>query len=85
MWREGQLDIVNELTSFNLQAKSWLDEGNNSRWLFIEFMCTNFKDLFLNDNYQYVLKNGWITDEELENVSEQHEALDKYHSQENDD
>jgi hypothetical protein len=86
LWRERWLGCINELTSLDLQKKSWLDKTpTNPHWSFVEFMCTYFDDLFPDDNYQYILKNGWITDEELRIISELHEALDKYNSPNNDD
>jgi hypothetical protein len=85
-WRERWLDSINELTSFDLQVKSWLDKENtNPQWSFVEFMCSYFDDLGLDDNYQYALKNGWITERELGIVKEWHEALNNYNSPDNND
>ena len=86
MWRERWLDSINELTSLDLQIKSWLDkEDTNPHWSFVEFMCTYFDDLFLRDNYQYVFNNAWITGQEFGIIREWHEALDEYNSPDNDD
>ena len=86
MWRERWLDSINELTSFDLQVKSWLDKANtNPHWSFVEFICTYFDDLFLDDNYQYVLHNRWITEHELEIIKEWHEELNRYNPPGNDD
>lgn len=85
-WRERWLDSINELTSFDLQVKSWLDKENtNPQWSFVEFICSYFDDLGLDDNYQYALKNGWITERELGIVKEWHEALNNYNSPDNND
>lgn len=86
LWRERWLECVNELTSLELQMKSWLDTTQtNPHWSFIEFMCIYFDDLHLDDHYQYFLNKGWITSEEFEIIKDWHEALDKYKSPRNDD
>ncbi|MBI3221103.1 MAG: hypothetical protein HYZ44_16445 [Bacteroidetes bacterium] len=86
MWRERWLDSINELTSLDLQIKSWLDKGNtNPHGSFAEFMCTYFDDLSLRDNYQSALNNGWVTDQEFVIVGAWHEALDEYNSPNDDD
>lgn len=86
MWRERWLDSINELASLDLQIKSWLDkENSNPHWSFVEFMCTYFDDLSLEDNYHYARNNGWITTQEFGIIREWHEALDKYNSPHNDD
>ena len=86
MWRERWLDSLNQLTSLDLQIKSWLDKENtNPHWSFVEFMSTYFDDLSVVDNYEYVLNNGWITGQEFRIIKEWHEALNKYNSPDNDD
>ena len=45
-WRQRWLSSFNELTSIELQQKSWLDRFNkNSHWSFVEFMCSYFDNL----------------------------------------
>lgn len=81
MWRERWLNSINELTSLNLQIKSWLDKGDtNPHWSFTELMCTYFDDLSLQNNYQTILNNGWVTEQEFMIVKAWHEALHKYNS-----
>jgi len=85
LWRERWLGCINELTSLDLQKKSWLDKTHsNPHWSFVEFMCSYFDDLGIGDNYKYPIDNGWLTDQEFEIIKDWHEALDKYNSPKND-
>ena len=85
-WRESWLGCINELTSLNLQEKSWLDRSHsNPHRSFAEFMCSYFDDLAIDDNYRYPLENGWVTRKEFEIIKDWHKALDEYHSPKNDD
>lgn len=84
LWRERWLGCINELTSLDLQKKSWLDNTHtNPHWSFVEFMCSYFDDLAIDDNYKYPLDNGLVTRQEYEIIKEWHEALDKYDSPKN--
>ncbi|MBX7225763.1 MAG: hypothetical protein K1X55_07015 [Chitinophagales bacterium] len=86
LWRERWLGCINELTSLDLQKKSWLDKTHtNPHWSFVEFMCSYFDDLSIDDNYKYQIDNGWLTDKELEIIKDWHKALDKYNAPKNDD
>ena len=85
-WRTRWLTSINELTSLDLQKKSWLDpKVRNPHWSFIEFMCKYFDDLALDDNYKDPLQSGLITIQEFEIIQEWHEGLNKYNSPKNDD
>ena len=86
LWRGNWLSRINELTSFDLQKKSWLDKTHtNPHWSFIEFMCCYFDDLAIDNNYKYPLEKGWLTKKEFEIIKEWNEALDKYNSPKNND
>jgi len=86
LWRNRWLSCINELTSFELQKKSWIDEINsNPHWSFVEFMCNYFDDLGIDNNYEYQLKKEWVSEKELETIIKWHELLDKYNSPKNDD
>lgn len=86
LWRERWLGCINELTSLDLQKKSWLDRTNtNPHWSFVEFMCSYFDDLAIDNNYKYQLEKGWITKNEYEIIESWHIELDKYNSPKNDD
>jgi len=86
LWREKWLNCINEFTSLDLQKKSWLDRTqSNPHWSFVEFMCSYFDDLAIDDNYKYQLDKGWISKPEFEIIKDWHEELDKYDSPSNDD
>ncbi len=86
LWRERWLGCINELTSFDLQQKSWLAKTQtNPHWSFVEFMCSYFDDLGIDDYYKYPIDKGWLTNQEFEIIKDWHEALDKYESPKNDD
>jgi|688.fasta_scaffold1420760_2 hypothetical protein len=85
-WRPRWLSSINELTSLELQKKSWLEpKVRNSHWSFIEFMCKYFDDLAVDDNYRDPLQRGLLTNQEFEIIQEWHEELCNYDSPENDD
>lgn len=84
-WRKRWLSSINELTSFDLQKKSWIDKTHsNPHWSFVEFMCSYFDDLAIDDNYKYQLDKGWVSKKEYEIIEDWHIALDKYNSPKND-
>ena len=86
LWRERWLGCINELTSLDLQKKSWLDKTHtNLHCSFPEFMCSYFDDLGIDDNYKNSIDKGWLTNQEFEIIKDWHEALDKYDSPKNDD
>ena len=86
LWREWWLGCINELTSLDLQKKSWLDKTHtNPHWSFVEFMCSYFDDLGIDDHYEYPIDKGWLTNQEFEIIKDWHEALDKYDSPKNGD
>jgi len=86
LWRERWLGCINKLTSLDLQQKSWLDKTHtNPHWSFVEFMCSYFDDLGIDDHYKYQIDKGWLTNQEFEIIKDWHKALDKYDSPHNDD
>ncbi len=86
LWRNRWLSCLNELTSLKLQRESWLDKTNsNPHWSFVEFMCSYFDDLGIDNNYEYQLKKEWISKKEFETIKQWHELLDKYNSPKNND
>ena len=58
LWRENWLISINELTDYNLQKTSWLNKETKSpHWSYVEFMCSYFNDLTLENGYEeYCLK-----------------------------
>ena len=86
LWRNRWLGSINELTALRLQRESWLDKENlNPHWSFIEFMCSYFDDLGIDNNYVDQLKNGWISRNEFEIIRRWHGLVDKYNSPNKDD
>ena len=86
IWREKWLRCINELTSLELQKKSWFDRTQkNPHWSFVEFICSYFADLGIDDHYKYPIDKGWLTNHEFEIIKDWHEALDKYNSPDNND
>ncbi len=85
-WRERWLHCINEITSLDLQKKSWLDNSHtNPHWSFKEFMCCYFDDLANDDNYKTQLEEGWVSKQEFEVIKPWHEKLNNYGSPSNDD
>jgi len=79
LWRNRWLSCINELTSLELQRKSWLDKSNtNPHWSFVEFMCSYFDDLGIDNNYKDLLNEGRISKKEFEIIQSWHRLLDKY-------
>ena len=79
LWRSRWLSCINELTSLELQRKSWLDKTNsNPHWSFVEFMCSYFDDLGIANNYENQLNKNWISKSEFEILKPWHELLDRY-------
>jgi len=86
VWRPNWLSSINELTSLRLQKNSWLDKNAPSaHWTFVEFMCSYFDNLGIDDNYKDPLKRKLLSSEEFEIIRPWHEALDKYKSPKNND
>ncbi|GAA0873892.1 hypothetical protein GCM10009118_03000 [Wandonia haliotis] len=48
-------------------------------------MCSYFDDLGIDNNYEYQLKQGWITKTEFDSILAWHQLLDKYDSPNKDD
>lgn len=83
IWRRKWLESINQLTSLNLQTKSWLDLKNtNPHWSFIEFMSSYFDDIIY-DKYEQIINDGLILRKEYEIIKEWHLLLDNYISPNN--
>ncbi len=84
-WRENWLKSINELTSFEIQKKTWLDfENTNPHWSFIEFISCYFDDLVISENYDDEIKTGLVTKEEYETIKEWHNLIAEYKAPNND-
>jgi hypothetical protein len=83
-WRKNWLNSIYEITSLELQEKTWLDnENTNPHWSFIEFMCFYFDDLSLSKNYEEELKSGWVKEDEYLILKDWHDKLNNYNSPKN--
>lgn len=79
LWRERWLNSIDELTSLDLQIKTWLNPHNeNPHWSFIEFMSCYFDDLAIDNNYAALLVDEWITIDEFRVIKDWHETLENY-------
>jgi len=79
-WRELWLDSINELTTLELQEKTWLRKiiiSESPHWSFTEFICCYFDDLLYYE-YPYFVKKGWISDKEYDTLKEWHNELEEY-------
>jgi hypothetical protein len=86
IWRQKWLSSINELTSLDLQRKSWLDRHQtNQHWSFVEFMCSYFDDLLCDFPYSHYIEISWVSPQEYDVLSDWHNALEKYKSPNNDD
>ncbi|TXF79220.1 hypothetical protein [Chryseobacterium sp.] len=85
LWRASWLGCINQLTSLELQKKSWNDRTHsNPHWSFVEFICCYFDDLVIHENYKYQLDNDWVTQKEYDLIEDWHTALAKYNPPKND-
>ena len=87
LWRKEWLSSINELTSLELQKQSWQDESNttNPHWSYVEFRCAYFDDLSIESHYETPLKEKWVTQIEVDIISDWHSALKSYSAPNNDD
>ena len=86
LWRNRWLSSINELTSYELQKKSWLDKTNtNPHWSFVEFMCSYFDDLAIDNDYETPIRAEWISKNEYEVIKIWHKKLNSYKSPKNND
>ncbi len=86
LWRKNWLQSINELTSLDIQKKSWLDKHNtNPHWSFVEFMSCYFDELLFEEDYKEALEKGLVSKNEFEIVNPWHQELCNYNSPNNDD
>ena len=86
VWRPNWLSRINELTSLELQKRSWLDnDAPSPHWSFVEFMCSYFDDLGVENAYKDPLVRGLLSKQEFDIIKEWHDVLDKYNSPNDDD
>lgn len=79
-WRILWLDSINELTTLELQEKSWRRKiiiTDSPHWSYGEFICCYFDDLLYYE-YSHFIKTNWITQEEYDIIKNWHNKLTKY-------
>lgn len=80
-WREQWLLSIYELTDYDYQEKTWLDKFNtNPHFSFTEFMCFYFDDILCDIPYVIYVRDGWVTEKELEIILYWHTKLNMYQS-----
>jgi hypothetical protein len=85
-WRKAWLNSIYELTTYNLQERTWLDRNNtNPHYTFGEFLCSYFDDLLNDIPYEEYIKMCWVSDKEYQILKEWHSRLDEYQSPGNND
>lgn len=79
LWRESWLGLVGELTSLELQKNSKINitRGNAHR-SFYNAVNVYFNDLLFGFDYEFYIKENYITQAEYEIIKDWHNELDKY-------
>lgn len=79
LFRQRWLDDINQLTSYELQKKSWLDKTNkNPHWSYAEFICSYFDDNYIYLGYDFFIELNYISQAEYNIIKDWHNELDKY-------
>jgi len=79
LWRKNWLRSINELTSLELQKNSWANINNDSyHRSFADFRRRYFQEVLLGIDYQFYIKEGWLTRKEFEIIKEWHNELELY-------
>lgn len=85
-WRKNWILIIKDLTNLEYQKQTWLKQDNNNTYYsFVEFMCSYFDDLGLDDGYKKSIKCGFVTQKEYDSISKWHKLLSEYKSPNNND
>lgn len=79
LFRQRWLDDINQLTSYELQKKSWLDKTKkNPHWSYAEFICSYFDDNCIYLGYDFFIELNYISQAEYNIIKDWHNELDKY-------
>ncbi|WP_417556933.1 hypothetical protein [Mesoflavibacter zeaxanthinifaciens] len=85
-WRKNWILIIKDLTNLEYQKQTWLNQDNkNIYYSFVEFMCSYFDDLDLDDGYEKFIKWGFVTQKEYDSISKWHNLLSEYKPPNNND
>lgn len=73
------LECLSDLTNLELQQR-WLNrEISNPAWTYVEFICAYFDDLLCpNGDYEFLIRDGFVTAEEHRCIEDFHNALSQY-------
>ncbi|HIC32180.1 MAG TPA: hypothetical protein EYO76_09705 [Flavobacteriaceae bacterium] len=85
-WRKNWILIIKDLTNLEYQKQTWLNPDNKSSYYsFVEFMCSYFDDLDLDDGYEKSIRYEFVTQKEYNSISKWHKLLSEYNSPNNND
>jgi hypothetical protein len=78
-WRLNWLSMIHNISSLELQTARWLDPRNtNPYWTYVEFVCSYFYNLALQDGYEGALQLGLVSRQECDIVKDLHAALGEH-------
>ena len=77
-WRRNWLRSLLDLSDLQLQQR-WLDRRiTNPAWSYVEFICSYFNDCGIDNGYDSLIRNGFVTQEEYFAIQNFHKALENY-------
>ncbi len=75
-WRLQWLACLQDFADLDLQFRMWLDPSNtNPHWSYVEFMCKYFDDTLHSSDYSWALREGLVTQAEVDVVASLHVLL----------
>jgi hypothetical protein len=84
-WRRNWLLTIFKFAHLEFQENVWVkSKYPNVVGTFTEDVCQYFDDVSLDDNYQFFVTDGSITQEEINSICDFHIALDTYVANTND-
>jgi nucleotide-binding universal stress UspA family protein len=70
----------------DLQRRRWLDpENRDPHWSYVEFMCSYFNDVLYDQDYDWAISEGLVTEDEAQAVATLHRLLDQHEAPQGDD
>ena len=80
-WRAQWLGSIGEIGDIALQRATWLNPANgNPHYSYAEYRCCYFDDLHLDEGYDRLIEEGFVTAAEAVAVSEFHALLSAHKS-----
>ena len=75
-WRAHWLGSIEEISDIAMQRATWLNPSNgNPHYSYVEYRCSYFDDLHLDEGYDTLIEEGFVTTAEAGAVSEFHALL----------